>query len=240
MKQPILQVSLYTAAFTITFAITIISQSFRAAIYPVMVQYHKTDQDQLRRVYDFSFYLLGIISLPAVAGILTLSEQIITLIYQAPFWGAIKPLQVLAWVIILYFLNVPNVRMMLVFDKQDVINRYLVFSLLLNATLNIFLDPILGATGAAISRVCAVFILFILAHFYVNRVIYPNQALKYLIKPAIASSIMAVAVELISSFGIWIAIVIGIFSYLVLLYLFGCIKDVKEFVNSQSVALSET
>ena len=146
-----------------------------------MVHFHRTDLEKLGQIYHLSFLLLGAVAFPAAVGIFMLSDQIIQLIYQDEFLGAIIPLQVLVWVIIFHYLNIPSIRMMLVFDRQKRINLFLLMSLLVNVVLNFLLDPELGATGAAISRLSAVIVLFVSVYIYISNYLFKNHALKYLI-----------------------------------------------------------
>jgi O-antigen/teichoic acid export membrane protein len=203
----------YGAATTIIFALAIIPQAYRTAVYPLMVRYNADVSASLGRIYDLSFTYLGIAALPIAVGISLLSLQIIDFVYGPEFIGAVQPLAILAWALVFIFLNVPNSRLMLVKDQQTWALRFLIGSLSINIILNLLLNPYLGATGAAIARLIAVLVFFVPNYWYVVKNLHEHNIITSLGRAVLAALIMGFFVWLTRDLGLWIAILTGIFTY---------------------------
>jgi O-antigen/teichoic acid export membrane protein len=164
-----------------------------------------------------SFTYLGIAALPIAVGITLLSPQIIRIVYGPDFLDAVLPLAVLSWALVFIFLNVPNSRLMLVKDRQSWALRFLVGSLSINIILNLLLDPYLGATGAAISRLIAVIVFFVPNYWYVVHNLHAHRIIASLGRVALAAFIMGIFVWITRDLGLWIAILTGIVTYIIAL-----------------------
>jgi O-antigen/teichoic acid export membrane protein len=204
----------YGAATTIIFAMAIIPQAYRTAVYPMMVRYNADVSPSLDRIFDLSFTYLGMAALPIAVGITLLSRQIIDFVYGPDFFGAVLPLAVLSWALVFIFLNVPNSRLMLVKDRQSWALRFLLGSLSINIILNLILNPNLGATGAAIARLVAVIVFFVPNYWYVKHNLHAHNIITSLGRVALAAIIMGFSVWITRDLGLWIAIFAGIFTYI--------------------------
>lgn len=100
------EVGIYGAVTTIIFGLTMLSQAFRAAVYPLMARYQKDRPDRLEHIYDQSIFYLGALAIPMAAGLTLLAPQLIVFLYKSAFREAILPLQIIAWLLIFNFLNV--------------------------------------------------------------------------------------------------------------------------------------
>ena len=226
------EVSWYTAATTIYFSLALLVQSFRNAIYPVMILYQNTSPDKLARVYDLALSFLSILALPMAAGLILLSPSIVTLIYKKEFLGAVVPLQIISCSLVFYYLNVPNIRLMLVHEKQNWITAFQVCSLAVNVVLNLLLDPRLGATGASIARLAAILTFFIPNYLYVTRKFHKHNLLHSLAKPALATIVMALGLWFIRDWNIWLAILIGFSIYwITLLIIRGLTQEERTWLR---------
>jgi O-antigen/teichoic acid export membrane protein len=221
----------YGAATTIIFALAIIPQAYRTAVYPLMVRYNEADESSLGRVFDLSFTYLGIAALPIAVGITLLSPQIIEFVYGPEFFGSIIPLAVLSWALVFMFLNVPNSRMMLVKDRQSWALRFLIGSLSINIILNLILNPFLGATGAAIARLSTVIVFFVPNYWYVVHNLHAHNLIESLGRAVLAAIIMGGLVWITRDFGLWIAIFTGVVTYILALILLKALPgDEKKWV----------
>jgi len=207
------EVGWYGAVTTIIFALNLLAQGYRSAVYPLMTRYHQTDQAKLSRLYERSLFYLGALSLPMATGLFLLSPGIITLIFKSGFTGAIIPLQIMAWLLVFTYLNVPNSRLMLVNDRQKRLTLFLVGSMVTNILLNLWLDPRLGAVGASTARVCSSMLFFLLNDRYVNQNLQTHSILKTLAWPALATITMGLVVWLAHGENLWMEILIGVLVY---------------------------
>jgi O-antigen/teichoic acid export membrane protein len=218
----------YGAATTIIFSLAIISQAYRTAVYPLMVRYNLDQADSLNRVYDLSFTYLGIAALPIAVGLTLLSSQIINLVYGTEFSEARIPLAILAWALVFIFLNVPNSRLMLVKDRQSWALRFLLASFSVNIILNLVLDPVYGANGAAVSRLIAVMIFFVPNYLYVRKNLHAHNLMASLGRVALAAIIMGLCVWFAKDFGLWFAIIVGMVTYFSALFLLRAISGEEK------------
>jgi O-antigen/teichoic acid export membrane protein len=222
------EVGWYGAVTTIVFALTMIAQSYRAAVYPLMVRYHKSDPGKLGHIYDLSMFYLGSLALPMAAGLTLLSQPIILTVYNSGFSNAILPLQIVAWYLVFNYLNIPNSRIMLVSDQQKRLTYFLVASMGLNVFLNLMLDSTYGAVGASIARVCSSLVFFSLNYFYVNHHVHAFNLIHSLKITALAMLAMIGSVWLVRDLSMWLGILVGMVVFIgVLLALRGITDEEK-------------
>ncbi len=221
-------VAWYGAVTTIVFALTMIAQAFRAAVYPLMARFQKNNPEKLGDLYDLSIFYLGALSLPMAAGLTILSPQIIHLLYDSGFQGAVIPLELISWYLVLNFLNVPNSRIMLVQEKQKRLTLFLIGSMSLNIILNLILDPTWGASGAAAARVLSASFFFIQNYIYVSQHVHKHNLVRTLFKPVLATLVMAAGVWAAREINLWLAIFTGILLYLLTLYLIRGLSPAEQ------------
>ena len=214
-----IDVGWYGAVTTIIFALTMLAQGFRAAVYPLMAIYHKSAPEKLAHIYDLSFFYLGAFVLPMAVGLTLMSKDIILLLYGKQFLGSILPLQIIAWFLIFSYLNVPNARLMLVSEQQNRLTKFLLISMITNIVLNFLLDPKYGAVGASVARLCSALVFFIPNYLFVIRNIQVHNLFSTLAKPFEATLIMGIVVWFIHDLNLWMAILTGIIVYMISLLL---------------------
>jgi O-antigen/teichoic acid export membrane protein len=211
----------YNAATTIAFTLTIISQAVRTSIYPVMAHYAQSGNGRLKSLYHQSIRYLTITALPMVTGIMILADQIVMLIYGINFEPTISAVRILIPVVIFMFLNVANVRLMLVNERQNNLVKFMLLSVGLNVILNILLDGIYGVNSAAFARLASTGFLFFAIYRYTVKNLIDSQIRNLLLQPIIASILMGVIVWTLRDFPLWFSIAFGFVIYIVLLWLVG-------------------
>jgi O-antigen/teichoic acid export membrane protein len=213
----------YGAATTIVFTLTMIPQAYRMSVYPLMAHYAVHDRKKLEHLYTISVRYLGTLALPMTAGIVVLSPQITQLIYKSGFLPTVAVLRSLAPALIFVFLNVPNVRMMFVHNRQGRITLLLVGSMLINVTLNLWLTPNLGARGAAQARVYSSLFFFISSYVLMRSVELEFKAslVRLLWRPFLATMLMSGIIMALRDMPLIIVILVGTFVYFGVLLLIG-------------------
>lgn len=209
------QVGWYSAVTTVLFSLTLFSQAYRLAVYPLMADYERNDPNKLKQLYTRSIDLLFAFSLPMAVGITFLAPRMITLIYGEAFLPAVVPLQIIIWSLIFIFLNVPNSRMLLVSENQRQNFLMLSISTGINVILNFILIPILDVNGVAVSRLASTITFFVLGLTFILR----HQNIKFasifvfLRKTLFAILLMVVVLWVFRSASISVLIATGIISY---------------------------
>jgi O-antigen/teichoic acid export membrane protein len=190
------EVGWYGAATTIAFSLSLFSQAYQFAVYPMMARYALHAPEKLTEIHRRSVLYLGAAVFPMVVGIALLSPQIVRLIFGSGFDPSIGALRVLIGTMIFIFLFVPDCRVLLVRNRQGWVWLSVAGSVTVNVLLNLLLDPLWGATGAAIARVSSSAFLFLTVHWLAVRTLAHPDPLRLLLRPALATVAMSVVVWL--------------------------------------------
>ena len=222
-----IEVSWYGMATTIVLSILVLAQSYRAALYPIMLRAQRDATGNLNSIYNRSFFYLGAMAFPLTVGVCLVGPALIQAFFGPEFYGAILPLQIVSWLILLNILTIPNSRLLLTHDRQDVLVKALLASVMINLGLNLFLDARLGATGAAIARIASGLLIFTSGYIVVVRRYNRHNLAAALSKPALASLVMAAGVWAALKFHWLAAILIGVLLYAGVLLAFDALWGEK-------------
>lgn len=192
-----LEVGVYAASTLFLNALMIVPAAFRQIILPEITIRYATQRERAFDVYTQSARALLMITLLLSASLTVNADQIIPIVYRDHFSSAIPVLQILIWSLVFTTLLVPGGRLMLAAGRQAVFVPLLIGSLSLNVALNLWLQPSLGATGAAVARVSSSALMLALSFLCVQRLIYRWHVMPALIGPLAATlTMMAVNVGL--------------------------------------------
>ncbi len=147
-----MSVGFYTVAVQLTEIWQAVPQTLLVALFPAMVNAHRSGYHYARRIVALSGLLL-IYSIGVSALTTVLAPYIVPLIYGEAFVASIPLLQIYTWSLLgtVFGFLITNI---LVTDNQRLIQVVMgVFPMLLNIVLNIILIPRAGAAGAAFATV---------------------------------------------------------------------------------------
>ena len=204
---------LYSAAMTITLAISLLAFAVRVAIYPVMTRYAATAPDKLALLHHKANQYLIVLALPIAAGVCLLARPMITLIFGETFEPAVPVLQISVWAAVFILITVPNARLMLVSHRQNVSARLTGASMATNVIANLILIPPLGILGAALARVIASATLFLGIHLYVRANLLRSSFLPLLPRPLLATALMVAAMWPARELPMIVTLIIGLIVY---------------------------
>ncbi len=202
----------YTAAQTILLAFNLMPLAIRSALYPLMSRYYQEAPDKLAALYDRAGHYLMALALPLAAGVALLAGPIIDLVFGPAFAPAVAVLQVAIWAIVFLLLNVPDARLLLVYDRQRQAAWLLALSTGLNVGLNLALIPLWGIAGAAVARVLSSFGLYLAFYLY-TRFTVRRAGLPGVVRPLLATGLMALAVWPLRALPLPVPIVAGALVY---------------------------
>ena len=217
-----LAIGLYAAAQTVMLGFWMMPTAIRTALYPIMSRYYQEDKAKLRRLYTKAEAYLPVIILPMAMGVTILAEPILLLIFDEEFAVATPALQCIIWAVVLAVMNVPNARLMLVYDKQMTAGWLMGTGMVLNIILNILLIPRLGIVGASLARVVATGSLFLSLRWYVQRYIWKTSFIAVMWKPIVAVLLMGVMVwpwRMWGGIWLWWPVCVGVVVYSGLVWL---------------------
>jgi O-antigen/teichoic acid export membrane protein len=190
-------VGFYGMANVIITALALLSQALRVGLFPVMARLYRAEHDQFVRLYKRSWRYLSILSLPMLILLILFSEAIIRLVYRQAAPQAVVTLQWLAPTLFFYFLNIPNVRLMILDGRQGALARLYAISIGANVLVGLLLIPGHGAPGVAVARVVSMVTLFVLNCAYVDRYILQARPWTLLWQSVVASGVMTLAIFVI-------------------------------------------
>ena len=217
-------IGLYAAATTVIFALTMIPESYRTAVLPIMSRYQKTNIPLLRKTYIHSYKFLTLMSLPLLVGTILVSEDLIKILYRQDLPAAVPALQILALSLVFIFINALNTRLLLVYNYHKMTAVIYIVAFLVNIILIVWLIPQLGAVGAAIGTSVSLAIRFILLSIIARRFMPSNQASTYMLRAIIAVLVMGFVVWQLTFLGFWMQILAGIIVYSIMLFVTGAIS----------------
>ena len=230
------EIGWYGAATTIISSLVILSQAYRQAVYPLMTRYSLAAPDKLAFLYTRSMRYMALLAFPMAVGVAILAAQIVPLVFGPNFSPTIQVLVILAPVLLIVYLNVPNSRLMLSMDRQRWSLIFLVLSMVTNIVLNLILVPRYAATGAAISRLCSISFYFSLSYVYVTHNLVRQNLLALLGRPALAAGLMALVVWPLRDMPLWAPIIAGMISFGIAVWLLQAIPKDDWALIKQSYA----
>lgn len=197
-----LEVGVYAASTLFLNALMIVPIAFRQVILPPMTAWYQSQRERAFDVYTQSARMLLIAGLFISASLTVAADQLIPLLYRNNFSETIPVLRILIWSFVCTTFLVPCGRLMLAAGKQAAFVPILSGSLVLNISLNLLLQPDLGAEGAAIARVASAMLTVILSIAYVQRTLY-----RWKVFSAVSGPLGAVVLLLLVGFGLrWLGI----------------------------------
>lgn len=212
-------VGLYSSITTIVFSLALIPQAFRSAVYPYMVRKYEQAPQAIIKIFQLSSAILSVIAFPIVIGLSILSESVLVIVFGPSFRSAAPALQLIGIVLIFFFLNIPSSRILLIYNKQNLLPWLWAICLCVNIGLNLILLPVFGLIGAAIARIVSESIFFFTAQIISTRLIGLKKAGRELLPPVLAAIVMGAAVFPVRSQPIWLPIAVGVFIYPICLIL---------------------
>jgi O-antigen/teichoic acid export membrane protein len=234
------EVGWYNAATTVAFSLIMIAQAYRMSIYPLMTRYALQAPEKLKKIYEQSLRILGMLSLPMATGIILLASPIVTLIYGEQFGPTAQILHVLTIVLFFLFLNVPSSRMMLVYDRQGRSLIILFTSMVVNILVNLLLIPRWGTMGAAWARFSSGVVEWLLIYSYVEHYLIRSNLLRLLFKPILATLFMASFVWVFRFQPLFVSIPMGIIIYTGSLWLLGGISSADVALIQQLIPINKS
>lgn len=213
-SSPVAVLGYYGVANTILSALILIPNAIQIAIFPHMTKLYSISQHMLSafyiRIYRYLFILAGAF----IIGLLVFSEYLIIVLFQNPFAPAAILLQILSGSLFFYFLNIPNVRVMVILEKQQLMANMLFASVGLSLIMTILLIPYFGILAVPIARVTSMACFFSMNQFYVHKQMLIAHFRNIFWRLCAALIIGVGLVALTAHSSIWIQLLSGISGYI--------------------------
>ena len=217
-----IEVGIYSVAYNLVIALLFIPAVYINAIYLVMSRYFKTSVDMLISIHKRSIKYLYIIGLPISVGLFFLADEVISFFYGEPYKSSALALKIISGFVFIKFVNFLNGMTLYSIDKQGKRTVSQGLAAVFNIVLNLFLIPPFGFVGAAIATLLTEIFLFIFYFRYVSQYLYTPKIIPIMIKPALASVVMALFL-IYGNINLFISIIVGSLIY------FGMLILIKGF-----------
>jgi len=215
----------YGASQTILAGVLMIPMAIRMALYPLMARVSGESGSKLRYLYHKASQYTLLIGIPMAAGVTILAAPMIDLLFGPDFGPAIPALQISIWSIVFDLATVPNARLMLVKGRQTPASWLRGLGTVVSVGLNLLLIPRFGINGAAFARVLATAIFFLAIYIYVQRNLLKDSLLPLVVRPALATIGMAIAVWWLRDSSLIISTMAGIVVYGILIVVLGGVTE---------------
>lgn len=195
-----------------------IPANFIIVLYPLFSRFYKTSRESLIKYYEKSTQLLLILALPMASGGMILADRLIQLFYGQRYLPASISLQILVCALAIQFIGSGGDILMLSTDRQKTVAKMSFCLMVINIILNLILIPKFSYVGASVSALITYLLGFIIVFTIISRNVYRLNLLKLIIKPFLATLLMAAFVYLFKNKNLALIICSSCVIYISLLF----------------------
>jgi len=242
VMKPSFDVGLYGASYRVFENLIVIPSIFVGLIFPKISELYFKDKESFVRIFQKTINVLVMMVLPIIIIFYFLAPNLIQIIAGNKFYGAILPLRILLFSLFATFL-IGIFSYSLIAAKKQVVLIYvwLVISIV-NIILNLIFIPKYSYQGAAATTVATEILTLVALYILVNKSLNIKPKFDYLFKAIFPSLILGAGFYFLSKSQIFrladfaserliiqvpvviIALLLGLFAFLILLLLFKVIK----------------
>jgi O-antigen/teichoic acid export membrane protein len=189
-------VGLYSAAYKTAAFVLAVGGLFFETIFPVIARYHEHARERLPWLLNSVLRVTLLLSIPMAVGGTVLSRPILTGLYGREYGAATIAFRLLIWAVAIELLGLNWGYALMACDRTNGYLKAVGLGAGLSVILNVALVPKLGLMGAGLARLASSALISLglcLQFRRVSRV----HALRYFLKPLLASALMAAAMLLL-------------------------------------------
>jgi O-antigen/teichoic acid export membrane protein len=218
------EVGAYASANVVLSALALTSQAIRMGLFPEMARFYPDEYGRLEDLVARSWRYLAMIAQPMVVLVILIAPQILFAIYRRENPQSIATLQWLATTLWFYYLNIPNARLVILHNRQNLMARYFGTSAAANLLAGLLLIPSYGPQGVAMARVISMAMLFSLNAVYVYRHLLSLRWWRLVWKPIVAAlPLVLIFLALPHAWPVSARAFIGLAGYLAVLAILGAV-----------------
>lgn len=228
---------IYNATYKLISVLTLFNSVYTSVIFPVMSKFYKNNEKLLIIIFEKTVKYLLIIMIPIAIGTMIYSTDIIYLIYGQEYDAASSVLSILIWTVCLLFVNGAFNTLLQSSHKEITTTKTYGIAATFNIVLNLIMIPRFSVNGAAITTVLSdMLILIIFSYVAYKMGIRPNKELYYDLMKIIIGSLILGVILYVLNLNMWVAIILGIIIYFIILILLNVFNDddkyvIKEILN---------
>jgi O-antigen/teichoic acid export membrane protein len=206
-------VGLYQISYKIIGTLFILSMLINQAYFPPLIEHGLSNLTKLREIFNKSVRSVFFWSIPITFGGLMLAERIILFVFGQDYLAGVSAFKILIWNCIIFFLSSAMTNLLYALKKQKSAMKIFFFGAVANTVFNIFMIPMFGIEGAALTTVLAEIVVLI-GIYMIARKIIRIEILSNLWRPLLAGLVMTGSLFVITTDSLFVIIAIGGLVYL--------------------------
>jgi O-antigen/teichoic acid export membrane protein len=223
----------FNAAYAMAVSLAFLPAAFMGALFPVMSRLHVSSQDLAKRVYNESFRYMIILGLPLAFGTTVLADKVIDIVYGAQFYNSAAVMRIVIWAVAVLFLNYVLSTTLTSINLQRVVTYATGICVVVNVVLNLLVIPTFSYIGASYVMVATELTTFSICFYYTSKRLCFIRVQRVVLKPLVASFIMAVIAYYLRPINIFIIVGIAVWVYFAtLIALRAFTKEDVDVINS--------
>ena len=203
LMEPILgaeAVGFYSIGGKLVDALMVIPSMFTMALFPVISRQAHGDREAMTRFYRLGTKILVLLALPAALISTVAAREMVLLLGGAQYLpGAVRSLQIMAWLMPISWINGITQYVLIALDKQRYLTRAYALGFAFSLVSNLFLMPRLGYQGSAALHILSEAVLFVPFYIGVRRYLGEVGWRQILIKPLLAAGVTAAGAMLLTT-----------------------------------------
>lgn len=207
------ETGLYSGAMSFVRVFLIVPAALIGALLPLMAHSWQASRTTWTMLYRRSIKYLLMVGLPLAMGLTLLSSELVAMVLGAQYGGSAVVLQVLAWVLLVDFLNHGYSNALISIDRERVYLRIVTVAMVVYLLLTFSLIPGWGALGAAVASLTTESVILIVQGLLLRRNGIRLDSGVTLLKPVVSVTIMAMCLYLARHLALPLQIVVGVTSY---------------------------
>jgi O-antigen/teichoic acid export membrane protein len=215
----IIETGWYNAAQRVVAFALVPASLIAISFFPVLSKFLGESKEKLQKSWDYFMGIMIFLSVPLVFGGIALASKIIDFVYDPSYFPSILVFQILIITGGITILNIPFIRMLVVFNQQKKFFWIVISGAVLNVILNLILIPKYSLYGAAMTSLIAKLLMFFLFFIFTSKLIRIRSINSKLILTFfiafISSIIMYLVISCPNIHNLYIVyiVLIGILSY---------------------------
>lgn len=231
------EVGLYNAPYRVLEILVNFIFMFMGILLPVLTAYWaQKNYDKFKQIFQKTFDILVIISVPMVFGTMFVAKDLMVLIAGQEFIESGVILQILIFATAIIFINSLFGYTIVILDKQKQMVWVYVLDAIIALVGYIITIPIYGYYGAAVFTIISEFFIFLFNFIIVSKTIKYIPSFNIFFKSMAASLVMSLLLFLLAGQNVLLLLIIACLSYIISLYIFKGIdkKLILEIIRLKS------
>jgi len=225
------QVGIYSASYSMGYLISFLYAPIGPVLFPAITKLYENNnihEVKIHLKYALKFFL--VLAIPSSFGLTILSKSLLTILTTSEFAEVYLIVPIVAFGTLLYCMGNLFSDILLLFKMTKIISLVFGSSALVNLVMNIFLVPLMGIIGAAISTLVTFAILFSILAFVSFESLSFDWDPGFIIKSVVSSAVMGFLIWRMNPVGaVGILISIGIAAVVY----FGVLLLLKGFTREE-------